>query len=359
MTRVLIINTAHTTFNGITSVIMNYVRTTHKTVQYDFVLCGNTEQSFEDELKKLGKSVFHPPYPRNKKPLKYVAWLKKIIKENGYDAVHVHGNSGTMYFDIHAAKAAGAPIRIAHSHSTSSKHMLVHKILKPFLNCELTHAIACSDVAGKWLFNRKYIVLPNGIFLDKFAFSQETRSCYRKQFGIEDNIVVGHIGYMDVEKNHMFLLKVFKRLIERENNVRLMLIGDGRLRSEIEQYISQNDLSEHVFLLGKRSDVNNLYQCMDVFVLPSLFEGLPVTLIEAQTAGLPCLVSNAVSKEANILHDMIFLDINERDIDAWCDEILRACKNKTDRLQKIEEMKKTVYNIDQCMEKVLSIYKIE
>ena len=267
--RVLVVNTVNTGFTGITSVIMNYVRKTYDLVQYDFVLCGQVENSFADELRSFGSNVIIPPCSRVKKPLTYSSWLKKIIKSNGYDVIHVHGNSGTMYFEMHSAKKAGVPVRIAHSHSTSCKYMLAHRVLKPLLNRELTHALACSGLAGKWLFKNSFEVLPNGIDVDKFKYLQEIRDEYRRNLEVEDKFVIGHVGYMNSEKNHMYLLNIFDKFVKKCPESKLFLIGDGRLRPQIEAFISEHNLNESVQLFGKRSDMAQLYQCMDVFILPS------------------------------------------------------------------------------------------
>ena len=354
--KILIINTANTGFTGITSVIMNYVRKTYKNVNYDFVLCGRVEEKFKNELETLGTNVFIPPCSRVKNPLGYSSWLKKLMKKNKYDVLHVHGNSGTVYFEINAAKQSKIPVRIAHSHSTSCKYMLAHKILKPLLNRELTEAIACSDLAGKWLFTRDYTVLQNGIDVDRFMFSQSVRDEYRKKMGLENKFVIGHIGYMDTEKNHMFLLHVFKGLVNVRPDARLLLIGDGRLRSEIEQYIEENGLTDFVQVLGKRSDVANLYQCMDVFVLPSLFEGLPVTLVEAQAAGLPCLVSDTVTRQVNISNNIQYIGINEADTENWISAFLEKDTFKKNRYEYGQYIKNSDFDIDNCVNKLISKY---
>ena len=355
--RVLVVNTVNMGFTGITSVIMNYVRKTYRIIKYGFVLCGKVEKSFADELESFGSKIFLPPCSRVKKPLTYVSWLTKILVENKYDVIHVHGNSGTMYFEIHAAKKSGIPVRIAHSHSTSCKFMLAHKILKPLLNRDLTHALACSDMAGKWLFTGNYTVLPNGIDVEKFAFSQVVRDEYRKKLGLEDKLVIGHIGYMDTEKNHIFLLNVFEKLIKEHPEARLLLIGDGRLRSEIEIFIKEHNLGEYVQVLGKRSDVAQFYQCMDVFVLPSIFEGLPVTLVEAQTAGLPCVVSDTVTKQVNITNNIEYVGIQDVNITDWVERILNSAK-LTGRECWAKAVGSTIYNIDNCIKELYGIYEV-
>lgn len=357
--KVLIVNIANLGYGGISSVIMNYVRKTYQDVDYGVVLCSAVEEKLVDELRSYGVKIFLPPYSRRRKPFAYSIWLKKMLKEYKYDIIHVHGSSSTMYSEIHAAKQAHVPIRVAHSHSSSCKYVTIHKVLKPFLNRELTHAIACSDSAGKWLFTKAYSILPNGIDVDKFAFSQTIRDEYRKKMGLEDKFVIGHIGYMDTEKNHMFLLRVFKKLVEVRPDARLLLIGDGRLRSEIEQYIEENQLSDVVQVLGNRTDVANLYQCMDIFVLPSLFEGLPVTLVEAQSAGLRCLVSSAVTTQANITGDVQYLSVDDENMGEWIRMLSENGDVTRNRSVFAETMGNSAFNISKSVEALLQAYQID
>lgn len=356
MKRILIINTANTDFTGITNVILNYLTATHSCVQYEFLLTARVNEQVADILRQYG-AVHKPPYSRSKKSLAYMNWLTHFLKTNHFDGVHVHGNSGTTYFDIHAAKKARIPIRICHCHSSSCKHPIVHYTLKPFLNRELTHAISCSDLAEKWLFTKKSILLPNGINIPKYQFNLEARASYRAELGLENNFVIGHIGYMDTEKNHMFLLSVFKKLLSVRPESKLVLIGDGRLRSEIEQYIETENLKDSVLVLGKRGDACSLYSAMDAFVLPSLFEGLPLSLVEAQTAGLPCFVSNAVTKQADLTGSVTYLGIAEEDKDSWV-QVLTDAKSQEDRPRFASMVADTVFNIDVCSKTLLEIYGV-
>ena len=354
MKRVLIINISDTTYNGVTSVIMNYVRPTHNTVKYDFVLCKIVDKRFVDELNELGENTYIPPCSRERHPVKYYRWLKNLMKRNKYDCVHVHGNSGTVYVEIHAAKKAGVPVRIAHSHSTSCKYLLVHKLLKSLLNKELTHAIACSDLAGKWLFDREHTILPNGIEVDRFKYSEDLRTRYRKELSLEDKFVIGHVGYMEDVKNHAYLLRVFEKLIQRKENAHLLLIGDGKIRAQIESSIFENGLSGYVTLLGKRPDIANLYQCMDVFVLPSIYEGLPVTSVEAQAAGLPCLISNNVTKQVSITENVKYINIQESNIDEWADALLNVYE--CDKQKAFNDVNNSEFNIENSVKILLSTY---
>ncbi len=357
MEKVLVINTANTGFTGITSVILNYTQATKDAVEYDFVLNAKVVPTHRDLLAQCGREVYIPPCSRSRKPLRYLKWLTRLMRENKYDVVHVHGNSGTTYVEMRAAKKAKIPTRVVHSHSTSTKFPLAHRILKPFLNRTLTRAVACSEKAGKWLFTGDFTVLPNAIHIDKFVYSPETRAEYDKLLALEGKWAIGHVGYMDVEKNHLYLLRVFQELVKREPDARLLLIGDGRLRGEIEKFIADAGLQDVVTLLGKRADVAELYQCMDAFVLPSLFEGLPVTLIEAQTAGLPCFVSDRVTREVDVTNETKFIGIDDSDVERWVEALLDAKNRERDRSACAKIMLESGWNIDNCAEALLEIYR--
>ena len=356
--KILVVNTTDMGYTGISSVIMNYFDKTYNDVRYDFVLCGSIESDISDKLKKYYCNIFIPPCSRVRKPLVYHAWLKKLIKDIGYDVIHVHGNSGTMFFEIDAAKRASVPVRIAHCHSTSCKYKWAHRILKPFLNLELTHAIACSDMAGEWLYTKNYEILPNGIDVDRFAFSAELRDEYRNNLGIGDKLAIGHVANMNTEKNHMFLIDVFELIVKERQDVCLLLIGDGVLRAEIEAYIGDRQLNQHIMVLGKRSDVAQLYQCMDIFVLPSLFEGLPVSLVEAQCSGLPCVVSNRVTEQVNVTKNIVYLGIEDRDKVLWKNVILDtiAHTGNIERMGGADVLRASAFSIDCNAVRLMEFY---
>lgn len=355
--KVLVINTAPTGFTGITGVMLNYIRVTAEAVGYDFVLAGNVDPKRRDELQQYGEDIYIPPCSRVKNPLQYTSWLIKKMRLKKYAAVHVHGNSGTMFFEMYAAKRAGIPVRICHSHSSSCKFMLAHRVLKPLMNRIKTVGIACSDKAGDWLFSGDYVLLGNGIDITRFRFDPQIRQQYRQELGLKDNFVVGHIGYMDTEKNHTYLLRVFEELCKVRPDSKLLLIGDGRLRPQVEEQFRQSGLQKNVLALGKRYDAAQLYQCMDVFVLPSLYEGLPVSLVEAQTAGLPCVVSAAVTRQVDLVNNMQFVGIDEDDRGKWVEAILRECS--ADRISCGEAMEKSAFNIQNCASTLLKLYGVD
>jgi len=295
--------------NGVESVIMNYYRhLDHSKVQFDFICDEDSTRIPYDEIKKLGGRVFLVPKYQNLP--KYLKSLEKLFKENQYRIVHANLSTLSV-FPLYVAKKVGVPIRIAHSHSISSpkewKRNLIKNILRPFSKRYATDYFACSELAGRYLFGNKAFdqgkvkIIHNAIDIDKFKFDEVARKKLRKEFGIKDStIVIGHVGRFVQTKNHTFLVDVFKKYHEKKSDSKLLLIGIGPLENQIKDKIRKLDLVESVIFLGQRDDINKLYSVMDIFCLPSLYEGLPVVGVESQAAGLPIIFSNGVSHEAII-----------------------------------------------------------
>lgn len=352
--RVLVISTVNLGFNGITSVIMNYYRNINRDkIQFDFVVCEEIHNSIAEEIKDLGGKVYNLP-SRKKRTIKYLKELKKLVKQKNYEIVHLHGNSGTLYLDIHTLKKAGVPMRIVHSHNTTCNYKFIHKILKNSLNREMTDGIACSQVAGDWLFNKDYTIINNGIDIDRFLFNEQIRNEYREKMGVKNKFIIGHIGHFSYQKNHEYLIRVFNEVLKKEPNAILMLIGDGKLRYEIEEQLKELEIEKNVMLLGKRSDISELMQMMDIFVFPSRFEGLPVVLIEAQSAGLNALVSDAITKECQVTERVKFLGL-DKDENEWAQEIL-SLRSVYNRDNVEEKLKKSKFNIKNETKKLEDIY---
>lgn len=295
--------------NGVESVIMNYYRhLDHSKVQFDFICDEDSTRIPYNEIKKLGGRVFLVPKYQNLP--KYLKALEKLFKENQYRIVHANLSTLSV-FPLYVAKKVGVPIRIAHSHSTSNpkewKRNLIKNILRPFSMRYATDYFACSEVAGRYLFGNKAFdqgevkIIHNAIDVEKFKFDKVARKKLRKEFGIMDStIVIGHVGRFVQTKNHTFLVDVFKKYHERNPDSKLLLIGIGPLENQIKDKIRKLDLVESVIFLGQRDDINKLYSVMDIFCLPSLYEGLPVVGVESQATGLPIIFSNGVSHEAII-----------------------------------------------------------
>lgn len=317
--KVLVVSTVRFRLNGITSVILNYYRNLNKEdMQVDFVVPNEISEDYKKELNSNGSVVYH--IPRKKKPFAYQKKLYQILKKNQYDIIHIHGNSAMMLLDVLPARFAKTKVRIVHSHNTTCNHVLLHKILKPVFKHCYTHGFACGEDAGKWLFgNDNFVVLKNGIELKEYKHDEKIRQIYRKKIGATNKKVVGHVGNFIEQKNHEFLIDVFAELVKKDKNYLLLLISDGALLNHIKEKVSNLNLENNVIFLGKCTEVEKYLQAMDLFVLPSLHEGLPVVLIEAQASGLPCFVSDKVSKEADLTNSMKFIDISN--IKPWVEDI--------------------------------------
>jgi glycosyltransferase EpsF len=292
---------------GVEAVIMNYYRHIDRTkVQFDFICDEDSTNIPYGEIEKLGgKVILCPPY---QKIHKYMKFLEKLFREKKYRIVHSNINTLSV-FPLRAAKKAGVKVRIAHSHSTSNpkewKKNLLKNTLRPFSKKYATDYFACSEHAGRYLFGDKSFnagkvtIIPNAIDIEMFKYDPIARKKLRKEIGLRnDDFVIGHIGRFVKQKNHAFLIDVFAEV--KKENAKLVLVGQGPLREEIENKVKKLGLEKDVFFLGQRNDANKLYSVFDVFCLPSLYEGLGVVAIEAQINERKLLLSDKVPVEAII-----------------------------------------------------------
>lgn len=312
---------------GLETMIMNYYRNVDRTkVQFDFLVHRNFKADYDDEIEDMGGVIYRLP-TLNPLSRKYLKALKTFFQEHRqYSVVHSHLDCLSA-IPLKVAKDSGVPVRIAHSH-TSNQDKNLKYLIKRYYRRKIpnvtTNLLACSDDAGKWMFgDNKYEILPNAIDANKYIYNELTRNEMRKEFDLNDDIVVGHVGRFDFVKNHIFLIQVFNEIKKKLPKARLLLVGDGERRFYIEQEIEKLGLSNSVIFTGVRTDVDKILQVMDVFVFPSLYEGLPVTLIEAQAAGLPCIISDKVPIECKKTHLVKQVSLSE-EADVWAKEAILA-----------------------------------
>lgn len=315
---------------GAETLLMNLYRNMDRSkVQFDFLT--SKVGAYDAEIMEMGGTIHRIPYVSDIGHTKYIQALDQFFTENpNYKIVHAHMDKMSG-FVLRSAKKAGAPIRIAHSHSTRSEGGILSKSYKwvagKFIAPNTTHFIACSTNAAKWLFSgreNKAIVLKNGIECEKFEFSPEIRQQVRQELKLnKDSIVMGHVGRFNVPKNHSFLIEVFAEMNKDKPDTLLVLVGDGPLRPEIEKKVMALNLQSKVRFLGVRSDITRLLQAFDMFVFPSLHEGLPVTLIEAQGAGLPCLISEEITQEVDMGINLVER-LSLADKQVWVDQMKRV-----------------------------------
>nr|WP_249316977.1 glycosyltransferase family 1 protein [Bacillus sp. FJAT-50079] len=310
---------------GAETLIMNLYRNIDRSaVQFDFLT--SRPGVFDDEIIKLGGKIHRIPYISDVGHFKYIGELEQFFSShNEYRIVHSHLDkmSGVV---LRSAKKAGIPIRISHSHSTSSEGGYFSKTYKWYsgklIAKNATHFIACSEHAARWLFTNNLestMIIKNGIESEKFSFSPNIRKKMREELKLDNNIfVIGHVGRFSHVKNHNFLIDVFAKFVKVKENSVLILVGEGPLKANIEKKVKDLNLEKKVKFTGVRSDIERLLQAFDVFIFPSIFEGLPVSLIEAQGAGLPCLISDQVSQDVDLDLNLIkFASLNNQEI--WID----------------------------------------
>ena len=281
-------------------------------------------------------------------PLKYYREIGSIIKQNKYNIVHVNMLSMANILPIIVAKKEKVKKIILHSHNTSTPHGMLRKILnninKKYAINNATDLVACSEYAGKWMFEGKkdFLVIKNAIDYKKYMYNQEERERVRQELNITSNYVIGHIGRFAEQKNHKFLIEIFKNVAKVEENARLLLIGEGELKEQIQNEVRKLDLTNKVIFLNPVTNVNDYYQAMDIFVLPSLFEGLPVVGVEAQASGLKCIFSKKITQELQLTDRVRFLDIDNAE--AWSKVIIEENK-KYNRELKNQEIECSGYDI--------------
>lgn len=311
--------------------LMNMYRNMdHEKIVFDFLLQSD-QNLYREELESYGSREYRiPPYYRH--PVKNRAALKKVL-ENGYSIIHVHGNALLYITPILYAEKAGIPCRIMHSHSTSMYFkwaLPYHNFNKKRISKHATHRFACSDEAGAWMFGSDYTVIRNAVDLDRFSFRSDLRTKYRRELGIPDGgLAIGQIGRIDRVKNQSFTLDVFKEVVSRRNDCRLIFVGEGIAEETVRNKARSLGIEDRVQFLGVRTDVSSLINAFDILMLPSLFEGLPVVMIEAQANGLAVVCSTAVPEVCAFAPNINRLSL-ELGTAAWADAILAADIHRTD-----------------------------
>lgn len=342
---------------GAETMMMNYLRHIDRNkIHMDFVLNREYESDYEKEIKELGSKVYHlsPIYPNTVR--EYKKEFKKFLKEHpNYDVIHSNLEERSAY-PLAIAKKAGIDLRIVHAHS-NLKHVDIKYIFRLYLRKKLrgkyTHSFACSRGTAKWLFgdDKKTIIVRNAIDTDEFKYDENRRKKAREELGIDDDtLLIGHVGRFSYEKNHKYLLRIFAEVNKMKPNSRLVLIGGGknrselRLKDEIIKTIEELNLEDKVMMLGVRDDMPYIMQAIDIFALPSLSEGFPLTLMEAQSLGLKCIVSNQVPKECNVTGEVKYfpIDISPEEA-AW--ELLLLKDKRVDPIEMNRQVKAAGYDI--------------
>lgn len=316
---------------GLETMLMNYYRNIDRTqVQFDFLTHRPDRSDYDEEIESLGGRVYYAPrlYPQNYPA--YFAYMKQFFREHPeYKIMHSHIDT-MSYLPLLAGKKAGVPIRIAHSHSTAIDLDFKYP-LKCYFKTQIpsvtTHYYACGDEAGEFMFGKQnFEVISNAIDVERFCFDPEMREKKRNELKLKKRFVVGHIGRFTQQKNQIFLLEVFACLIKKVPEACLVLIGNGKDMVLAQEKAKQLGIADSVLFLGNIPNVNEWYQVFDVFVLPSIWEGLPVVGVEAQAADLPCIFSSAITRKIDISEKSRFIDLKASP-EVWVDAIMQAFNN--------------------------------
>lgn len=358
---------------GAESMIMNYYRKIDREkVQFDFLVHRKEKAAFDDEIESLGGKIYrfdpiNPLFPGD-----YYNKLRVFFKNNSkYSVVHSHLNTFSC-FPLKIAKEFNIPCRIAHAHiaiddvsilSLFSQKESIKETFKKLIKLQLkkkvkrdaTHLFSCGDKAGKWLFGSKesFTTMNNAIDTEKFAYNASVAKEYKQEFNLQNRLVIGHVGRFASQKNHAFLLQIFAALVKEKPASDLVLIGDGPLKKVMEKEVKSLSIDSNVHFLGVRADVPELFQMFDIFVFPSFYEGLPVTLIEAQAAGIKVLASDSITTEVSLTDDIEFLSI-DKPAEFWANKILEIdAAIKNDNTEKII---KGEYDIVSNTQKIQKFY---
>lgn len=311
---------------GLETMLMNYYRNIDRSkVQFDFLVHRDFEADYDKEILSLGGKIYHIS--------RLIPWSKSYKKElcrfftehPEYKIVHVHQDCLSSVA-LQCAEKCGVPVRIAHSHNSNQDKNLKYPIKKYYMKKipdYATDLFACGKEAGKWMFgNHEFRVLPNAIDTSRYIFTESIRNEVRKELSIADEFVIGHIGRFNPQKNHDFLIDIFSQIKKQKSNAKLLLVGDGDEISNIKNKVQKLQLNNSVIFTGVRTDVNRLLQAMDVFVFPSLYEGFPVTMVEAQASGIPCIISDKVPDECIITEGLVDVKSLSDSSEKWAECIL-------------------------------------
>ena len=354
---------------GIESFIMNLYRRIDRTkVQFDFLVLRNQHEFYDDEIKQLGgrkyiiqsqkKNTLFRIYDECK-------MLKTFLKTHKYEIVHIHYTTPLRAPYLEILKNGGVKIRIYHSHSAyvEGKNFVksvIYDYMRGKIEKNATHFFACSQAAAKWMFSKNLLnqdkvkIIYNGIDTKRFAFDEKTRNEIRKQMQIENKKVLIHTGRFLEQKNHTFIIDVFAKVKEKYPSSILMLLGEGNLQGQIKLKVDKLHLTKDVLFLGVKSDVHSYLNAADCYIMPSLYEGLPVAAIEAECSGLPCIFSTNITKEVALTENTRFIGLADS-IDKWSNAVLNMFnKDRSDCSLRVSS---SGYDMQDVAEKMQNFYE--
>lgn len=358
MKRVLVTGASNIGKAGVATIVYKWGQAfSENEIVYDYLMQrGLPELKFQKAIQNKGGRMF-TMNNRKKGILRTFKWIETIMKKEKYEVLHINSDSSYIAAAyIHAAKKAGIKNIYVHSHCTQIDDIIflrrnvktfLHRLCRPYVCKNTKMFLACSKMAGIWMFGKKsvessrYKTIYNGVEVDKYLFREDIRKQYRKDLRIEDKFIIGCVGRFSYQKNHIFLLEIFAEYIKKNSNSLLMLVGSGELYNELKKKVLKLGIEEKVMFLGLRNDIPQLLSVMDVMVMPSKFEGLPVTMVEAQMASLPCVVSGNITREAKFTENVAYVE--DFCLENWTNAI--ETMRNYERYQNREEREMSSFNI--------------
>lgn len=347
--------------DGISTVILdNFARL--DTSKYDLQVIASGEYSYDliQAFQRLGVTIRCLP-SRKVSPSDYFKAFAKLYKEERYDALYIHGSSAIMSLEFYIAKHYGCKARIPHSHNTTCDHRKIDRMLRPLFYRVITDRLACGMDAGKWLYgDRSFTIIKNGRDPGEYAFDEGKRQELRRKLGLSDEcLAIGHVGNFNVQKNQAYLVDIFKHIKGKHPDSKLFLIGDGNTRNSVMEKVIGLELTRDVIFTGNITNVADMLQAMDVMVLPSLHEGLPLVVVEWQMAGLPCVVSDKVTKEC-LFSDLVTYESLDSPATDWAEKIIQSARvdRRNESQKAVKASKQVGFDINEdavILDKVLSL----
>ena len=334
----------------------------HRDLSFDFILYGDDRPDYLNELASYDVKFFNV-VSRMQNPYKNVHQLKRVVSEGNYDLVWFNACSLSDVTLLNMANRQGIPC-VVHSHNSAPMgnklNAILHGLHKRSISNKATFGIACSDYAAKFLFPDRFLasdsckVISNAVDCDRFRFNPSDRLALRRDFGVEDGLLIGHVGRFAEQKNHAFLIDVMREIANMDNHSKLLLLGSGSLEAQIKDRVDALELSDRIIFAGAVSDSHRYYSAMDCFVLPSLYEGMPLALLEAQANGLPCVVSDVVSPMSFVSDSVRAVSLNEPPA-SWAHAILKTANEPIDRQYGAQVVDESGYGLPDSAESVYSV----
>lgn len=353
----VVITTNFVSWGGLTTAYMNYYRVLDKSkLLIDFASMNKVEPGLEKEVNENG-GQYYQLSDKRQTPIKYLIDLNRLLRHKNYDVIHVHGNSATMAAELFLSLLCGIPVRIVHCHNTQPKYRRLSKLLCPVFNRMYTQAVAVSFEAGSWLYKKNpFIILNNAIDIKKYSFDFNKRMAARNKLELDNDVlVVGHVGKINYQKNHTFIVKIFSELVKMKENSCLLLIGDGELREEIEKQVEEYGLTNKVVFVGMSNEPEFWLNAMDCFLFPSHFEGFGLALAEAQANGLACFASDVIPDKTNATGTVHFMSLDDN-AKKWAECIMLSDISRMDNNYIKEKFYQTGLDISMEANKLKELY---